>query len=160
MPGTPRSPAVDDMFTIDPLLDASIAGISYFMHRNTPITFTRNADSNSATLSSASGFGDGLPPALLNAASKRPNLPTVASTRRSTEAGSLTLLQAPAPHRRGSCRPRGSRARRRPRSRASRSCGAAAPLASGATQKVSRPERPAMEILLTNAPGRLPVFCP
>ena len=87
-----RSPAVDDMFTIDPPLDASIAGISYFMHKNTPMTFTRNADSNSATLSSASGFGEGPPPALLNAASRRPNLSTVASTRRSTEIGSPTSV--------------------------------------------------------------------
>src|ERR1700682_847944 len=89
-PGTPRRPAVDDMLTIDPPPDSTMAGISYFMHRKVPRTFTARDSSNPSTERSARGAGGGPPAALLKAPSSRPYFSTVCLTSASTEAGSLT----------------------------------------------------------------------
>src|SRR5437763_10559249 len=92
MPRTPLSPAVEDMLTMAPPPLSSMAGISYFMQRKTPRRLTRTARSKSSTATSASGAGMWPSPALLKAASRRPQASRVCATRRSTEAGSPTSV--------------------------------------------------------------------
>jgi hypothetical protein len=55
--GEPRSPAVEEMLTIEPPPERSIAGTTACMPRKQPSWLTRMCRSNSARSVSISGFG-------------------------------------------------------------------------------------------------------
>ena len=70
----PTSPAADAVLTIEPPPLRSIAGMPYFMPRNTPLRCTAICASNVASSTSASSARVPPPkPTLLNSTSRRPN---------------------------------------------------------------------------------------
>src|SRR5918998_5866300 len=98
----PITPAPEEVFTIAPPPPACISGISCFMHRNTPVRSTSTIRCHSSVESSASGVCDCSTPALLNATSSRPNVPTVWSSAARTSS-SLVTSQVSASARPPSC---------------------------------------------------------
>lgn len=81
------------MLTMAPPPPASIAGMAYFMPRNTLRRVAAIAESNSATDTSASGVGGCPPPAaLFTPMSRRPNISTVCCIRVATASASVTSV--------------------------------------------------------------------
>src|SRR4051812_29867750 len=76
----PITPAPDEVLTIEPPPCSSIAGISYFMHRNALRRSMSSSLDQSSSVVSTSMVGGCSIPALLNAASSRPSSWTVRST--------------------------------------------------------------------------------
>ena len=93
--GPGLTPAIEDMFTIDPLPDSNIGGISCFMHSHVPFRLLFIVVSQSSTDCSRVDTGFALvapPPALLNAISSDPKDSKVFSIKLTTLASSETSV--------------------------------------------------------------------
>src|SRR5579863_8944137 len=90
MPRSPTRPATDAVLTMAPPPAASIAGISYFIDRKTPLRLTSMRRSQATSSSSATANPLAPTPALLKATCSRPNAASARSTMPRQSASRLT----------------------------------------------------------------------